>query len=156
MGVNQRSQIKMSAEEVDRFLREERTTTMCSMHPDGSIHAVAMWYALLDGVITVETKARSQKVQNLRRDPRVTFLVEGGDTYDQLRGVEIVGRARMIEDPAAIWDFGVAMWERYVGPYDDSQKPLVEAMMRKRLLVTLDVDKVVSWDHRKLAGMGAG
>ncbi len=156
MGVNRRSEIKMSPEEVQAFLEEERTTTMCSMHPDGSIHAVAMWYALLDGVITVETKAKSQKVQNLRRDPRLTFLVEAGDRYEQLRGVEIVGKARIIEDPSTVWKFGVAVWERYMGPYDDSQKPLVEAMMHNRLLVSVDVDKVVSWDHRKLNQTLAG
>jgi PPOX class probable F420-dependent enzyme len=152
MGVNQRSQVKMTESEVGRFLDEERTATMCSMHPDGSIHAVAMWYALLDGAVTVETKARSQKVQNLRRDPRMTFLVEAGSRYEELRGVQIVGRARFIEEPDAVWRFGVAIWERYMGPYDESQRPLVEAMMRKRLLVTVDVDKIVSWDHRKLAG----
>lgn len=156
MGANQRRHITMSADEVRNFLDEERTTTMCSMHPDGSIHAVAMWYALLDGVITVETKGKSQKVQNLRRDPRVTFLVEAGDRYEELRGVEIVGRARLIEDPDAIWNFGVAMWERYMGPYDDTQKPFVEAMMLKRLLVTVDVDRTVSWDHRKLNQSAAG
>lgn len=156
MGANQRSHIKMSADEVRNFLDEERTTTMCSMHPDGSIHAVAMWYALLDGVITVETKEKSQKVQNLRRDPRVTFLVEAGGRYEELRGVEIVGRARLIEDPDSIWNFGVMMWERYMGPYDETQKPFVEAMMRKRLLVTVDVDRTVSWDHRKLNQSAAG
>lgn len=156
MGVNRRSEITMSADEVEEFLNQERTTTMCTMHPDGSIHAVAMWYALLDGVITVETKAKSQKVQNLKRDPRVTFLVESGHSYDELRGVEIVGKARLIEDPESVWDFGVAMWTRYVGPYDDSQKPMVEAMMRKRLLVTVEVDKIVSWDHRKMNASGIG
>jgi len=146
----------MSPEEVDRFLHEERTATMCSMHPDGSIHAVAMWYGFLDGVICVETKRKSQKVQNLRRDPRLTFLVEAGESYDQLRGVEIVGRARIIEDPDSVWRFGVSMWERYVGPYDESQRAAVEAMMHNRLLVTVDVQKTVSWDHRKLAGPDAG
>ena len=148
---NQRAAIKMSSEEVDAFLREERTTTMCSMHPDGSIHAVAMWYAFLDGKIAVETKAKSQKIQNLKRDPRLTFMVEAGDKYEELRGVELAGQACIIEDPDAIWEFGVSMWERYMGPYDDEKKPFVEMMMKNRLLVSIDVAKVVSWDHRKLA-----
>jgi hypothetical protein len=38
-----------------------------------------------------------------------------------------------------------------MGPYTEEQRPMVEAMMNKRLVVTLDVTKVVSWDHRKLA-----
>jgi PPOX class probable F420-dependent enzyme len=150
MGVNQRTAVKMSPDEVEAFLEEERTATMCSMHPDGSIHAVAMWYAFLGGVLAVETKRKSQKVQNLRRDPRLTFLVEAGDRYEELRGVELVGQARIIEDPDALWEFGVSMWERYIGPYTEDQRPGVELMMRNRLVVTVDVTKVVSWDHRKL------
>jgi PPOX class probable F420-dependent enzyme len=150
MGVNRRAEIKMSPEEVDEFLHQERTTTMCSMHPDGSIHAVAMWYGFLDGAVAVETKRKSQKVQNLRRDPRLTFLVEAGDSYPELRGVELVGTARIIEDPDAIWKFGVSMFERYVGPYADEHRAGVEAMMRNRLVVAIEVKKVVSWNHRKL------
>lgn len=150
MGVNRRREIKMSDEEIDAFLREERTATMCSMHPDGSIHAVAMWYGFLDGVITVETKAKSQKVQNLRRDPRLTFLVEAGERYEELRGVEMVGRARIVEDPDSIWKLGISVWERYIGPYDESQREGLAAMLNKRVLVTIDIDRVVSWDHRKL------
>jgi len=151
MGVNRRSEIKMSPAEVEEFLRQERTTTMCSMHPDGSIHAVAMWYGFLDGVPAVETKIKSQKVQNLRRDPRLTFLVEAGDRYEELRGVELVGQARLVEEPEAVHALGISVYERYVGPYTEEQRPMVEAMMNKRLVVTIDVTKVVSWDHRKLA-----
>lgn len=150
MGVNRRSEIKMSDEEIEAFLNEERTTTMCSMHPDGSIHAVAMWYGFLDGVITVETKGKSQKVQNLKRDPRLTFLVEAGSSYNELRGVEMVGRARIVEDPEAVWKLGISVWERYIGPYDESQKDALAGMLNNRVLVTIDIDKTVSWDHRKL------
>ena len=150
MGVNRRSEIRMSDEEIEAFLHEERTATMCSMHPDGSIHAVAMWYGFLDGVLTVETKAKSQKVQNLLRDPRLTFLVEAGERYEELRGVEMVGRARIVEDPEAIWQLGVSVWERYIGPYDESQREGLAAMLNKRVLVTIDIDRIVSWDHRKL------
>jgi PPOX class probable F420-dependent enzyme len=150
MGVNQRRLVRMSPEEVDAFLQEQRTATMCSLHPDGSIHAVAMWYGFLDGSLAVETKRKSQKVQNLRRDPRLTFLVEAGDEYQELRGVELAGTARLIEDPDAMWNFGVSMWERYTGPYTEDQRPMVELMMHNRLVVAIEVHKVVSWDHRKL------
>ena len=32
-------------------------------------------------------------------------------------------------------------------------KPAVQAMLHKRVVVKVNVDKVVSWDHRKL-GLG--
>jgi len=149
-GVNQRKVIRMTPEEVDAFLAERRAMTMCSLSPDGSIHAVAMWYGFLDGCITVETKAKSQKVQNLRRDPRCTCLFEDGHSYEELRGVELVGRAEIIEDPDRLWQLGISVFERYNGPYTEELKPFVEAMLHKRVAIKLHVDKTVSWDHRKL------
>jgi PPOX class probable F420-dependent enzyme len=155
MGVNQRKTVKMSPDEVEAFLGEHRTATMCTMHPDGSIHAVAMSYGFLDGALAIETKEKSQKVQNLRRDPRLTFLIEAGDRYEELRGVEIVGRARIIDDPDVVWQFGVAMYERHVGPYSEDQRAMLEQALAKRVVVAVDATRVVSWDHRKMVSASA-
>jgi PPOX class probable F420-dependent enzyme len=149
-GVNQRRAIRMTPEEVDAFLAERRAMTMCSIAADGSIHAIAMWYGFLDGCIAVETKAKSQKVQNLRRDPRLTVLFEDGDYYEELRGVELVGRAEIIDDPDRLWTVGVSVFERYYGTYSDEVKPFLETMLHKRVAVKLNVERTVSWDHRKL------
>jgi len=149
-GVNQRKAIQMTPEEIDAFLAERRAMTMCSLSPDGSIHAVAMWYGFLDGLVAVETKAKSQKVQNLRRDPRLTILFEDGDFYEELRGVELVGRAEILEDRERLWTIGISVYERYNGPYSEELKPFVEVMLHKRVGIVLHVERTVSWDHRKL------
>ena len=149
-GVNQRAQIKMTSEEIDSFLHERRPMSMCSINHDGSIHAVAMWYGFLDGLIAVETKAKSQKVKNLRRDPRLTCLFEDGDSYEELRGVELVGRAEIVDDPDRMFQLGISVFERYTGPYSEEMKPFVELMLNKRVVIVLHPDRVVSWDHRKL------
>ena len=149
-GVNQRKAIRMTPDEIESFLAERRAMTMCSISHDGSIHAVAMWYGFVDGCITVETKAKSQKVQNLRRNPRLTVLVEDGDYYEELRGVELVGMAEIVTDPDALWALGVSVFERYYAPYSDEVKPFIETMLHKRVGVKLHVERTVSWDHRKL------
>ncbi|HMD46944.1 MAG TPA: pyridoxamine 5'-phosphate oxidase family protein [Acidimicrobiales bacterium] len=149
-GVKQRDLIKMTSEEIDAFLNEQRVMTMCSITHHGTIHAVAMWYGFLEGSVAVETKAKSQKVQNLRRNPNLTCLFEDGETYDTLRGVELVGRAEIVDEPARMWDLGVSVCERYVGPYTEELRPVVETMLHKRVVVKLDVDRTVSWDHHKL------
>src|SRR5690606_26332409 len=92
----------------------------------------------------------SQKVQNLLRNDRISCMVEAGQTYDQLRGVSIEGRAVISEDPDDIWAVGVNVFERYNGPYTDEMKPFVEAMMNKRVVVRVDAERVRTWDHRKL------
>ena len=60
MGVNQRSQIVMSAGEVARFLQEQRVATLATLSPSGQPHLVAMWYAMVGGAVWFETKARAQ------------------------------------------------------------------------------------------------
>ena len=149
-GVNQRKQIQMTPEEVESFLHERHSMTMSTISGDGTIHSVAMWYGFLEGAIAFETKAKAQKVVNLRRDPRLTCLVEAGETYDQLRGVTLIGTGEIIDDPERMWELGVSVFERYTGPYTEEMKPFVEVMLNKRVVVKLHVDKTVTWDHRKL------
>src|SRR3954470_1164269 len=103
MGVNQRSQIEMSPEEIATFIEQRRTATMATIGKDGRPHLVAMWFGWINGEIWFETKAKSQKAVNLRRDPRITVSVEDGWTYDTLRGVSIDGSAEIVDDPEALW-----------------------------------------------------
>ncbi len=149
-GIKQRDVIKMTAQEVEAFIHERRPMTMCSVNHDGSIHAVAMWYGFLEGCVAVETKAKSQKAVNLRRDGRVTCLFEDGDSYEELRGVELVGKAEIVEEPERMWELGVDVFGRYYVPFTEEMAPFVEAMLNKRVVIKVHVERVVSWDHRKL------
>jgi PPOX class probable F420-dependent enzyme len=150
MGTNQRSQIEMTPEEISAFVAKQRTANLITIGATGQPHAVAMWFALIDGVLWFETKAKAQKAVNLRRDPRATVLIEDGLSYDTLRGVSFEGTAEIIDDAEALWAVGVNVWERYTGPYTDDLKPFVEAMLNKRVAVRFDVTRTRSWDHRKL------
>jgi len=150
MGTNQRAQIVMSQDEIEDLVASSRSGTLATVGASGQPHLIAMWYGVVDGEIWFETKAKSQKGVNLRRDPRITFLLEDGDTYDTLRGVSFEGTAEIIDDPEAIFRVGVSVWERYTGPYTDDAKPAVEMMMNKRIAIRLVVKRTRSWDHRKL------
>ncbi len=150
MGSNQRAQIQMTEDEIATFVEQSRTATMATIGPDGLPHLVAMWYAVIDGVLWFETKGRSQKAVNLGRDNRITVLIESGHTYNELKGVSFEGRAEVLDDAEALWQVGVSVWERYTGPYTDEMKPFVELMLNKRVAVRVDVERTRSWDHAKL------
>lgn len=147
---NQRDQVVMSHDEQVEFLHQQRSSTLATFGPQGQIHLVGMWYAVLDDTIWFETKKKAQKRVNLRRDPRCSFLVEAGHTYDQLRGVAMEGTAEIVEDEAVVWDVCVNIFERYNGPYSAEMKPLVEFMAHNRAALRLRPERVRSWDHRKL------
>ncbi len=153
-GNNQRAQVIMTPDEIAGFIAAQRTATLATIGPSGLPHLVAMWYAVVDGQLWFETKARSQKAVNLRRDDRAGVLVEDGLTYDSLRGVAMEGRAVIVDDPGALRAVGVSVWERYMGPYTEEVRPLVTAMLHNRVAVRLDPVRTRSWDHRKL-GLGS-
>jgi PPOX class probable F420-dependent enzyme len=151
VGKNQRSKIVMSDDEITEFIDRSRTATMATVSAGGRPHLVAMWYALLDGEIWFETKAKSQKAVNLRRDPTITVMIEDGHTYNTLRGVSIDGTAEIVDsDPDLLHRVGVSVWERYTGPYTDEMKPFVDQMMNNRVAVRVVPSRLRSWDHRKL------
>lgn len=153
MGTNQRASITMSDDEIAAFITSSRTATMATIGPNGTPHLVAMWYAVLDGVIWVESKAKAQKVRNLQRDDRLSLMIEDGQTYDTLRGVSLEGKGVIVDDPDELLAVGISVFERYTGPYTEEMRPIVDMMLAKRVAVRLDVERVRSWDHRKL-GMG--
>ena len=152
MGTNQRAQITMTPEEIRAFLEQRRIATIATIGPNGQPHLVAMWYGILGDKLYFETKAKSQKAVNLRRDPRISVSVEAGDTYDQLRGVELEGTATLIDDLGSdeYWAAGIDIFERYQGPYTEEMRPFVEAMMNKRVVVRIEPQRTRTWDHRKL------
>ncbi|MFT4394909.1 PPOX class F420-dependent oxidoreductase [Gordonia lacunae] len=150
MGVNQRSQIVMSEDEIAEFVAHSRTATLATTGPDGSIHLVAMWYGIVDGDIWFETKSKSQKAVNIRRNSRCSVMIEDGDTYDTLRGVAFEGVAEILDDPDSCLKVGISVWERYTAPYTEESRPFVEQMMNKRVAVRIRPSRTRSWDHRKL------
>lgn len=151
--MSRRSLITMTDEEIQAFLREQYTLQVATVGRDGYPHLVAMWYIPHEQKLLFWTYAKSQKAVNLRRDPRLTCLVEAGQRYDELRGVQIKGRATIIDNREEVQRYGEAIFARYSGPLNESTRAMVAAQAAKRLVVVVEPVEIVSWDHRKLGGV---
>ena len=150
--MSQRDRIRMSDDEIESFLSSERKLQVASVNADGTPHLVTMWYAMQDGEIAFWTYGKSQKIMNLRRDPRLTVLVATGEVYEQLKGVSIQGQAEIVDDPDDVLRYGEAVYERYWGPLNDTVREGVQAMGAKRVVIVVKPEKILSWDHSKLGG----
>jgi PPOX class probable F420-dependent enzyme len=149
-----RDLIRMTPEEIDEYLHGRRVMNIATHNHDGTIHLVAMWYGFTaDGRPAFETFSKSQKVQNLRRDPRITALVESGDQYEELRGVELVGTAEVTEDPDILMPIARNVVERYIeGTKPEDVDAVAQMMARNRSAIVINAERIVSWDHTKLGG----
>ncbi|MGW3018368.1 pyridoxamine 5'-phosphate oxidase family protein [Streptomyces longwoodensis] len=152
MTVGQRRgrKIMMTPGEVDAFLTTQRTCRVATVSAGGAPHVSALWF-LWDGTaLWLYSVVRSRRWTDLRRDPRVAIVVDTGEEYGQLRGVELSGTAEFVgEVPrtgelCAELDAVETLFARKNFGLDTIPHDGRHAWVRLR------PEKVVSWDFRKL------
>ncbi len=150
---SRRSSIALTAEEQQTFLQEGWTIQIASNGPKGFPHLVAMWYVVIDGKVHFTTFGKSQKVVNLRRDPKITAMLESGKAYSELRGLVIEGDAELLEDTQFTASVMAKIGTKYNGIPAPTETP--EAALKvasKRVVIRINPVDIYTWDHGKLGG----
>ncbi len=151
----------MSAAEQRAFLAAERVAICTTIGPRGWPHSMPLWYVPVEGapeggeIVRAWTFAKSQKVRNLERDPRATLLVEAGDAYAELRGVQIEAGVEIVREPERVVRFAHALADRYreqIAGVDVDAGEMLAAQAPKRVVLGFHPRRAASWDHRKLGG----
>jgi PPOX class probable F420-dependent enzyme len=152
---SRRDQIKLTDEEQRDLIESERIVVVSSLGPRGWPHVMPLWYVPRDGDVWIWTYAKSQKVMNLERDPRATLLIETGNEYTELRGVQIEAEAELIRDLDRIVDYAKEMTIRYsegIESVEGDAAAGLRAQAPKRVAIHFHPKRVASWDHGKLGG----
>ena len=107
--------IRLSRAEAWAVLAEAHTGIFTSLRADGMPIALPVWFVALDERIYLDAVTRTKKVARIRRDPRVSFLVESGDRWAELRGVHLTGRAAVLPDPVVEAHARAVLSAKYAG-----------------------------------------
>lgn len=158
MGESRRNRVRMDEEELAAFIEEQKSLQVACHERDGSIHLSTLWFAMVDGRFAFGTYTKSQKIVNLRRDNRITVLLEDGLEYHELRGMMVKGRAVLHAQDA---DGGVAEVRRVALAVMSRNEPevpeehfetVVDLWAAKRTVVMVEPEQIITWDHTKLDG----
>lgn len=148
----QRDAVRMTEAEIRALFDECKSLNVATNGKDGYPHQTTLWFAPHEGTILFETYGKSQKVMNLRRDPRISVLCEAGEEYNELRGVSIQGRAEIVETEPRLGELMLVCVRRnHSGWPETAQRQLAAQMAQKRVVVVVHPEHVMSWDHRKIA-----
>ncbi len=151
---SRRDTIAMSKEEIWEFIETQKSIQVCTINGDGTPHLTVMWFAVKEGAIVLETFTKSQKIVNLKRNPNIAVLLEDGTEYSELRGVSINCKAELIEDYDTVHALHVDVVVRnQPGVTPEQAAEFTREMSRKKTVILVRPDKVMSWDHRKLDGV---
>jgi nitroimidazol reductase NimA-like FMN-containing flavoprotein (pyridoxamine 5'-phosphate oxidase superfamily) len=145
--MSERTRVAMTPEESSGLLASSRKMQLATINADHTPHLVTMFYVLREGLITFWTYRASQKALNLARDPRLTCLVEAGEAYFDLRGVQVSGLAEPVEDVAGV---GRLIAGQLMGVPAEGLDTYVAHAARKRVAYAVVPTRIVSWDHGKL------
>ena len=155
---SRRNMIEMTHEEIKEFVETGWTLQVASIGSNGWPHLVAMWYGIIDEKIHFTTYAKAQKVLNLKRDPRITVMLENGTEYSKIKGLVIEGNADVVEnDPDLVMAVQDATGRKRspnagaqaATPMDNDQR---RRQASKRAVVRINPTRIYSWDHAKLGG----
>lgn len=152
-----RPDLSMPMEDIVALLEEPHTGVLSTLGPRGFPHSVGIYYLPVhtpDLELRMWVYGKSQKARNVERDPKASLLVEQGEPYIDLRGVLVTGEAHIDRDPAAVYELGERIYERYFQPrlgiaLDDGPRANVERQSQKRVNIVLRPTAFASWDHSR-------
>jgi PPOX class probable F420-dependent enzyme len=146
--------VRMSPDEAMARIEAAHTGIVTTLRRDGMPIAVPMWFCVVDGAVHFRTLAVTKKAARLRNDPRVSFLVEGGERWAELWAVHLAGTAAFVENPAVMERFEAAMDAKY-SAFRTQRSQMAdntrEHYERPHVVIRIDAEeRIVSWDNAKL------
>lgn len=147
--------VRLSADEAWAVVTAAHTGILTSLRRDGMPIALPLWFIVLDRRIYVSGPATTRRVVRVRRDPRVSFLVESGTHWAELRAVHLTGRARVVSEPKLLARVAAALDAKYAA--FRTRRSAMPAATRAHYgveLATIEIApdaRILSWDNARLA-----
>lgn len=127
---------------VQGFLASKEVAVLATLQVDGSPLAMPMWFLHAPATLTMISVAETQKVRNLRRDPRVSVVAEAVTGSGEIRGVIVQGRVEFLSDGPE----RRALIERFHEKYRRLEKLWEgKAMPPNRVMFRIVPSRVRSW-----------
>jgi nitroimidazol reductase NimA-like FMN-containing flavoprotein (pyridoxamine 5'-phosphate oxidase superfamily) len=132
-------------EELDEFLRTQRTVRVATADREGRPHVVPLWFVWVDGTLFLNTTLGNRTVRNLEQNPMAAATVDDGETYDDLRGVVLAGPTEPADGDPRLEAVTAAFGDKYFG----GNRPHFVGW-RNRFFLRMKPDRISSWDFRKI------
>jgi PPOX class probable F420-dependent enzyme len=147
--------VRLDEDEAWDVVGRSHTGIFTSLRADGFPVALPVWFVVVDRRVWIAGPATTAKFTRVRRDPRVSFLVESGERWAELRAVQFTGRA--VVDEAPDWEAVDALFDTKYAGFRTPRAEMPESARRRydaaRSLIRITPEGgYVSWDNSRLEG----
>jgi PPOX class probable F420-dependent enzyme len=127
---------------IQKFLATKEVAVLATVQANGAPLAMPMWFLHAPAMLTMISVADTQKVRNLRRDPRVSVVAEAVSGGGDVRGVTVQGRVEFLSDGPE----RRALIERFHEKYRGLERLWAgKAMPANRVMFKIVPSRVRSW-----------
>jgi hypothetical protein len=140
----------MAADELDTFLREERTCRVATVGVDGRPHNTPLWFVWDGAALWLNSIVKSQRWTDLARNPQVSVIVDAGHDFGELRGAELIGKVDQVGEVPRTSTPNASLEEpeRLFGAKYAGGRFQPDG---RHAWLKLTPEKIVSWDFRKIS-----
>ena len=138
--------MRVSRQQAWELLAAAHIGILTTLKDDGTPISLPMWFVAMDERVYVLTPAHTKKVARVKRNPRVSFLVESGVRWVELRAVHITGDARVVEDDDLRSRVRAALDQKYAAFRTEGGDRNVDGVAMALIEITPD-DRILRWDN---------
>ena len=135
----------MSEEELASFFEEAIFARLGTINEDGTIHIAPIFFKYDDGQILMATQDPSRKIRNIKRNKKVSVLIDTTDVPFQ--GALIYGTAEL--DYEDVIQKRVAIFKRRLSQEDAETYAQRLSDKWKCVIVRITPDHIASFDYTK-------
>lgn len=132
---------------VSELLGERLVAVLATLEPDGAVHAVPLWFAVIDDAVVFATNAASRKVSNLFRDARATVVLHDSRPGFEVCGASLRGRVEVVTGTTAT-PLIEAVHRRYVSPAGLALAEAHDFLAGDDVALLFRPEAAFTWDER--------
>ena len=136
----------MTKEEAHAYLDSKPGwIVLTTIGADGYPHSVPIGYFRIGDEVFLGGRAGTQKMLNVERNPRVSLLLESGETMQNIKGLMIQGEASVVSEPEELLRLAREAARQRGAPEDrlPTEPPAGAAFVR------VTPRKMISWDYAR-------
>src|SRR5215470_12196397 len=90
--------VQLTDEEIWQFVADSHTGILTTIDRQGFPVSLPTWHVVIDERVYVRTREKAAKSRRIAVDSRVSFLVESGEYWVDLKAVCLIGHAHHVTD----------------------------------------------------------
>ncbi len=144
-----RIDVSMSNSEAEGFIAKQELMRLATVDTEGKPHAAPLWYVYDNGRIYFSADKGSKKLKNMKDKKDVAVLLDEGTKLFKVKGILVLGKARIIADQKRIKKVRRLFAEKYFGSEDHEDFQRLDYFMKNQTFVEITPGKKISWDYAK-------